>query len=627
MRLAIITLALLPAMAQPWSGILDPSRAIDWSSTHPGVVGGIPTRGTVCITLTSSATTSAINSAISGCTAGQVVMLGAGTYTLSGGFKIGKSSITVRGAGPLQTILNFTGSDSCGGLSSDTCIQNSNPLYDGAAATQPGGTNAAAWTAGYSAGTTSITLTSVGSSPPQINDLIILDQANDTSDNSGLIICDVSTTCSANGQGGGRVVGGVSRSQTQVVKVTGISGSTYTISPGLYGSNWRSGQTPGAWWSNSPVHDVGIENMTVNGDAGSTATISTNFYNCLNCWMKNVRSIKSTTRSQVLIIQSAHVEIRDSYFFATTGGGVTTYVIEPDECADYLVENNIFHQIGAPTVPDGGAAGGVVSYNYNFAGIVFNSSTVMPFAYAGHAPTEFELYEGNLFPGITSDTAHGGSPLITIFRNQLLGNQPSPNARTQQTWAIAPQFGARIWNVIGNVLGTSGYHTAYETYPPSNGASCNFNVYFLGWPSVGCNNVDTPGNDTVVRSTMMRWGNYDTVNAAVRWDSTESSPGAVSFVSANSTPGSHTLPSSFYLSSKPTFFGSNTWPPIGPDITGGSGPAGLAYKIPAQVCFESLSTDSTFTPAMAFDGNACYYAPAATATKAVCGKGLEFLCR
>src|SRR5258708_24500952 len=35
----------------PWSGILDPSRAVDW--THAGIPGGIPSRTTICRALSS----------------------------------------------------------------------------------------------------------------------------------------------------------------------------------------------------------------------------------------------------------------------------------------------------------------------------------------------------------------------------------------------------------------------------------------------------------------------------------------------------------------------------------------------------------------------------------------------
>src|SRR5882672_6757105 len=85
------------ALAQQWSGILSPSRAINWSSA--GVTGGIPNRTTICSTLNPGATAAQINSAIAACPSGQVVLLNAGTYTLSSSIKFSKSNVTLRGAG------------------------------------------------------------------------------------------------------------------------------------------------------------------------------------------------------------------------------------------------------------------------------------------------------------------------------------------------------------------------------------------------------------------------------------------------------------------------------------------------------------------------------------------------
>ena len=53
-----------------------------------------------------------------------------------------------------------------------------------------------------------------------------------------------------------------SRAQAQMVLVTGISGNTVTISPGLYMTNWRASQTPGAWWGISLSGD-GVENVSL----------------------------------------------------------------------------------------------------------------------------------------------------------------------------------------------------------------------------------------------------------------------------------------------------------------------------------------------------------------------------
>src|SRR2546422_6877220 len=114
----------------PWSGVLAPSRAIDWSKA--GVVGGIPNRTTICTTLTSSATSAQINSAIAACPSGQVVSLGAGTYSISGQiFFNNKSNVTLRGAGPDQTIVAFTAAGGCNGLGADVCVVDGYNNYSG----------------------------------------------------------------------------------------------------------------------------------------------------------------------------------------------------------------------------------------------------------------------------------------------------------------------------------------------------------------------------------------------------------------------------------------------------------------------------------------------------------------
>src|SRR5437867_11001013 len=83
------------ARAEPWSGILDPSRAIDWS--HAGIPGGIPNRAMICASLDPGSTAAQIDSAIAACPPNEVVFLTAGTFTLSAGINM-KSQVTLRGA-------------------------------------------------------------------------------------------------------------------------------------------------------------------------------------------------------------------------------------------------------------------------------------------------------------------------------------------------------------------------------------------------------------------------------------------------------------------------------------------------------------------------------------------------
>src|SRR5437660_816727 len=146
-----------PAHAQLWSGIIDPSRAIDWSQA--GVTGGIPNRTTICSSIVPyTGTAATINNAIASCPSGQVVSLRAGTFNLSTGINFGgKSNVTLRGAGPDQTTLVFNGSDGCA-LPADVCIIGSSTLNW--ANIPPN--QIANWTAGYAKGTTQITLDAIG---------------------------------------------------------------------------------------------------------------------------------------------------------------------------------------------------------------------------------------------------------------------------------------------------------------------------------------------------------------------------------------------------------------------------------------------------------------------------------
>ncbi len=200
------------AQTQPWSGIIDPSRAIDW--TNVGTPGGIPNRTITCATLDPGATAAEINDAIASCPSGQVVKLNAGTYNLSSGIVFNnKSDVTLRGAGPDQTFLIFTGGNACGGLGGDLCFINGDANWSG----DP--RNVANWTAGYAVGATSITLDDTTNL--QVGSLLILDQLDDSTTDTGEIwVCQTINVCS---QQGGSSNGRTNRAQNQVVKVTSIS--------------------------------------------------------------------------------------------------------------------------------------------------------------------------------------------------------------------------------------------------------------------------------------------------------------------------------------------------------------------------------------------------------------------
>ena len=128
---------------------------------------------------------------------------------------------------------------------------------------------------------------------------------------------------------------------------------------------------------------------------------------------------------------------------------------------------------------------------------------------------------------------------------------------------------------VGNVLGVSGTTTAANGWTYSGDFTGN-RIFMLGW------NAGNGGQDPYIDGTTASYilinGNYDYLDNAVKW---QGSP--------------LTLPNSFYLTSKPSFFSAGsgyTWPwvtPTGsPQIqTGPSGCGGTCSGLPAQARWQA----------------------------------------
>jgi hypothetical protein len=572
--------------AQSATGIIAPSRMVDWSKA--GVQGGIPNRTSICATLNPGASVSQINSAIAGCPANGLVYLSAGTYNLSGGIKFtGYNNITLRGAGPDKTFLIFSGSTNCGsGPTASICVGGGNDVSQGN--TQ----NLVNWTGGFSQGSTQVTLSSVGNL--KVGSMIIFDQLNDTSDTGNVYVCEAS--CSTEGSGG---VARSNRAQTQISMVTAINGTTVTISPGIYMPNWRSSQSPQAYWPTSQTTGVGVEDLSID-ESGASSDAAVTFDAAVNSWETNVRSI-NVSRDHVWLWYTAHISIVSNYFYGTKNGAWAEYGVEPSADSLSLVENNIFQHIVTP-LTIGQASGDVYSYNYSIDDWASQGTNWMQEELFPHnGGTSMDLFEGNQGPGIQSDDVHGSHVMITLFRNRLLGWDEvwgNPTSGYSNTIPVNIEAYGRYYNVIGNVLGAPGYHTVYDY----SGTSAARSIFVLGHTG----EQGGGSNDSLVGSSIMRWGNYDTVTNTARWNASEV-PSSLSQY-ANPVPSTQNLPASFYLSSKPgwwgTPWGNPPWPAIGPDVTGGSGPGGHSYDIPAKLCYANTSKDSNGI--LNFNADNCY---------------------
>lgn len=619
----VLVLGTAQAHAALWTGILDTTRATDW--TAPGTAGGIVNRTTQCGSTISAYTGTAatINTAITNCTAGQFVKLGAGTFTLSTMISL-KATVTLRGSGANQTFIKFTsaGHGGCNGLGASVCATMSDSSWSAISGSQG---NTANWTAGYSQGTTVITLSSTTNLA--VGKLIILDQTDDTSDDGTIYNCQTSGVCSDQGTDVGRT----GRGQHETKIVTNIAGGNVTVSPPIINPNWRSGQSPGAWWSSSaqPISGVGIEDLSLDyTSVGTNATYGMQFMGAVNSWVKGVRSIKANN-AHINFYQSQSITVRDSYFYGNQGACSQAYSMEPWLSDNLLVENNIFQHEASPMVLSG-SVGSVMAYNYSLDDY-FNcgdTAWMQGSSYHHEQGSNYHLWEGNIGINLTADNIHGPSQMGTAFRNRWDGKDPLNSLnKTEQTVPINIYSFNRFFNIIGNVLGYASYHTTYQVNTTTSGAqnggaNCDVTIYRLGWGG-NCDNAQNNGDPTL-KNTLMRWGNYDVVSAAVRWCGNSGSTGWSTTCSstsevpsgigtyANAVPAAETLPASFYLSSKPAWFGSIPWPPIGPDVTGGSvsGYGGHINKIPAQVCFEGMSDDGGYTAGTVrvFDPATCYAA-------------------
>lgn len=588
----------------PPDSVLPPDRMVDW--THAGVIQpdgtrGIPDRTTICATIDADTygdgatdATAAIQEAIDGCPQDQVVVLPPGTYLITG-LSI-SSPVVLRGAGADQTTIVEDGSivfNPFGGLTS-----------------APIGTHAVDWTAGYEKDATAIELAdTTGLSAGQ---MIVLDQLNDT---SLVNVVGNEGHCGPGGAGNncGRAddiseatchgwCAADERAMPQIVRITAISGNQVAIDSPLHFTH-RADLSPQAFfWDGPRLEYAGIEDLRVDAQFIDRGV---GFSFTANCWVKGIE-IDNISRGAVWMFWTYHNEVRDSYFFHTEAVAPQNYGIEMDDTTASLLENNIMDETTAGFMVGWPNTGAVVAYNYTIhdgPGSPITNANVS----THDAHNYMNLFEGNITPKMYFDFIWGSSSHETVFRNYLSGfKDPALNEYWSNFDApLVLEAWNRYFNFVGNVLGKAGMHDVYESSGPDTTVVTKYfdaSLNETGWTdacsgglnadcqgigvgpiyTLGFYNTYSPDSgdfDDQVAATILRWGNFDYATGQVRWLASE-------------VPGGATLtqyfPASLYLGEKPAWWGSASWPAIGPDVTGGDADtSGHASRIPAQICYES----------------------------------------
>ena len=604
-------MALLLFSTAVYAQIIPANRVTTW---QPGVTynGGIPNRTTIYKTLSPSGgdDTAAIQAALDGCPANQVVLLTAGVFKINGnGLGFTSPNCTLRGAGPgqgLNTGHNAVPTDPTQGtfVPDPTATQlikadrTTNTLYEIITVGNDPTVFSTSINLASNAvqGTNSLTL--VSNPGIQVGEIVLVDMNTDNDP-------DVFWGLAHDQPGGGsrRWFMRQDRSLNQMMEVTAVNGNTITFATPFHITFPTTNAAQLSRYAQAVTHGIGIEDIFFYGGMGGDWHGNVSMSLCAYCWIKHVEGTWSQG-SDIGLYGTYRSELRDSYLHESSdpnpgGGG---YLVSLNYGAsDNLVENNIMWSGNKEIVMRATGGGNVIAYNYmdDSFGSGYPS---LPEAglNAGHYTTpHMELLEGNYSQNYTGDAFWGNSIYITVFRNQLSGIRaahPPLNTYTLNGGGtIFPymDLGGRTsahvqahsfyTNFVGNVLGFSGQtllNYSSATYSSSQ-TSWQFEAINADVPDsiVSMWNIgeqqNPSGNVWVATTyqTQLRDGNWDWVTKSQSWlglGGTQASP--------LGTP--KTIPNSLYLASTPAFFGSNTWPWVDPAT-------GTTFTLPAKARFVS----------------------------------------
>ena len=601
--------------AQAWSEVLSSSRAINW--TNAGLPATLPdgettpnpwtppvrpacttTQAGTTVPIPSGTSVTTINSAIAACAAANPK----GSYLLLGGTTANPATFTVAST-QLRLVDNANGTShnavtlrGGGAMATKIVLTGSGVVVFGNAWSA----GHAPWTAGFSQGTTSITVgtptTGAMFTPGQLIELMQCNSGfsgsgcgtGSIADNGNLFLCAGSTYC-ANQAGNNSLQG-------QTVRVTSVTGSgpyTVTFSPGIYMQNWTAtggGSTVnwiGAGSVNSP-YGIGLEDLTVDETAISgTENFGIQFNYVYASWVKGVRVVGSGEADSIELENCENSIIFNSMFddYSYTRGDLSLSIQESNDSDNLILNDIMLHGLSWEGL--GSNEDDILAYN-----LIAQTHTLYyesnPFQHT--AGTAFTLYEGNETGHITDDDTWGTANLNSFFRNYESGWDPpyylSSSCASLSCVAMKVDGGHRFANIVGNAIGSEFITNYQATLSTPTNAVTNNAAY--RWSA--------DMNDPLVMLTAMRWGNVTTVaqssdtpaNSGVRFVPGEvpSSINVNGQCSANASPyscctgqGTGTCSASTWANSVPSndnlpcsfFLAGHTGTNCTPTYTGGTG--------------------------------------------------------
>ena len=527
--LLVILAALLSVADTAFCQIIPANRLPTWQGTV-GVPGGIPNRTTIYKTESTGASESTIQADLNSCPSNQVVLLSAGTYTFSSTLTI-PSYVTLRGAGMGSTVINAS--------SVDYVIKATASFSDDFGS--PVTANHVSWASNYGQNATTLTLSANnlagGAESVPVGNIVMIDQLSDAN-------CDASGGYGLQGVWWSiaNPTSGADRYQHEIAYVTAKNGHTITIDPPIRYANYSTSSSPQVWFeaSSGPVKFAGIENLSVHNTGGNNSTHGIGLQYSYGCWILNCG--ESNFRYGLSEYFSVRCEIRHCTIGGLSGSG-DDYDFSLYYTGGCLFEDNVVANFDNAFLLES-CIGDAFTYNYTTnTSRSAQGGNMTSGDFASHGGNNaMNLLEGNTFIQVSLDNGWGSAFGFVLFRNRIQGWDPSHTAYGNYVAAIDDYSMNRNMTFVGNVLGTSGKNTVYETQ--GTGA----NLVYLTQLSIG---GVTPSPDPVVETSMIR---------AMNWTSATTTNGGL--VTGGYT--SADLPASLLYSSKPSNFGNLTWPPVDP---------------------------------------------------------------
>lgn len=328
--------------------------------------------------------------------------------------------------------------------------------------------------------------------------------------------------------------------QGQMGLITNISGNVITLDTPIYYSNYNASFFPYVDAFTHPVNYCGLDGGIINYQG--TYPNALYAYVGWNNWITNVICTNSVNSVLSGLDQLRFTAQQCTLSYHQAYDSNARYCAQFSEyCTACLIENSILQGGNAGVIFQEGACGNVAGYNYTDQGWLtgFNGAAG---GYSDHGDLgNFNLFEGNITAYTSHDNTWGANRTSLTFRDWL---------RRVCTTITGSQ------STVGPALfidSTNYYHSAMGCIlglPSQAGFSDSANPTFcVGYDRNGGHNPPGAVNDPNAVNRCWLNQNFDWATQTT--------------FQSNSVP----LPNSYYLPSKPTWWGTLTnWPMAGPDV-------------------------------------------------------------